>query len=113
MAFAGANGVLLNNDFNALKKAWNSSMGPAFGGKMTPDSQSLYRKLLDLGVVNSNVSQGDLNRLLKDVKFGETFGNLENRTLNNVFNNLSRAKKFAQDAYTSRRRFLENIYMDW
>jgi hypothetical protein len=101
MAFAGANGVLLNNDFNALKKAWNSSMGPAFGGKMTPDSQSLYRKLLDLGVVNSNVSQGDLNRLLKDVKFGETFGNLENRTLNNVFNNLSRAKKFAQDAYTA------------
>ena len=29
MAFAGANGVLLNNEFGALKKAWNSSMGPS------------------------------------------------------------------------------------
>jgi hypothetical protein len=107
MAFAGANGVLLNNEFGALKKAWNSSMGPAFegvpliGGKSTPQSQAFYRKLLDLGVVNSNVSQGDLNRLLKDVNFGEFSSNLQNRTLNNIVNTMSRAKRFAEDAYTA------------
>ena len=101
MAFAGANGVLLNNEFGALKKAWNSSMGPAFGGKATTESKAFYRKLLDLGVVNSNVSQGDLNRLLKDVKFGETLGKLEGRTINNIVNLMSRGKKFAQDAYTA------------
>ena len=31
----------------------------------------LYQKLLELGVVNSNVRLGDLSRLLKDVNFGE------------------------------------------
>ena len=86
MAFAGANGVLLNNEFGALKKAWNSSMGPAFGGKATTESKAFYAKLLDLGVVNSNVSQGDLNRLLKDVKFGESLGKLEGKTINNIVN---------------------------
>ena len=103
MAFAGANGVLLNNDFKSLQKAWNTSMGPAFSfsGKITPESQVFYRKLLNLGVVNSNVSQGDLNRLLKDVNFGETLGNLQNRSLNNIMKLLSRGKKFAQDAYTA------------
>ena len=101
MAFAGANGVLLNNEFGALKKAWNSSMGPAFTGKNNPQSQAFYRKLLDLGVVNSNVSQGDLNRLLSDVKFGETLGRLEGKTINNIVNLMSRGKKFAQDAYTA------------
>jgi hypothetical protein len=107
MAFAGANGVLLNNEFGALKKAWNSSMGPAFekvpfiGTKPTPQSEAFYRKLLNLGVVNSNVSQGDLNRLLKDVRFGETLGNLENKSINNIVNFMSRGKKFAQDAYTA------------
>ena len=101
MAFAGANGVLLNNEFGALKKAWNSSMGPAFGGKATTESKAFYRKLLDLGVVNSNVSQGDLNRLLSDVKFGETLGRLEGKTINNIVNLMSRGKKFAQDAYTA------------
>jgi len=76
-------------------------MGPAFGGKTTPQSQEFYRKLLDLGVVNSNVSQGDLNRLLSDVKFGETLSKLEGRTINNIVNLMSRGKKFAQDAYTA------------
>jgi hypothetical protein len=76
-------------------------MGPAFGGKATPQSEAFYRKLLNLGVVNSNVSQGDLNRLLKDVRFGETLGNLENKSINNIVNLMSRGKKFAQDAYTA------------
>tara|TARA_R110002050_G_scaffold202367_3_gene337555 strand:+ start:583 stop:5085 length:4503 start_codon:yes stop_codon:yes gene_type:complete len=103
MAFAGANGVLLNNELGALKKAWNTTMGPALvpGQTLSPNGKAFYNKLLNLGVVNSNVSQGDLNRLLKDVRFGETVGNLENRSLNNIVNIMSRGKRFAQDAYTA------------
>ena len=37
------------------------------GLKGTRKQNDLYRKLLKLGVVNSNVSLGDLSRLLKDV----------------------------------------------
>ena len=35
-----------------------------------------YRKLLDLGVVNSQVQLGDVKNLLRDVRFGENL-NLE------------------------------------
>ncbi len=74
-AFAGANGVLLNNELGALKKAWESSMGPALapiklGKEATPQAKAFYNKLLNLGVVNTNVSLGDLTRLMKDVRFG-------------------------------------------
>ena len=103
-AFAGANGVLLNNEFGALKKAWNSSMGPALapiklGKEATPEAKAFYNKLLNLGVVNTNVSLGDLTRLMKDVRFGEF--DIEGRTLNNIMSLMARGKKFAQDAYTA------------
>ena len=103
-AFAGANGVLLNNEFGALKKAWNSSMGPALapiklGKEATPEAKAFYNKLLNLGVVNSNVTLGDVTRLMKDVRFGEF--DFQGRTLNNIMSLMARGKKFAQDAYTA------------
>jgi hypothetical protein len=103
-AFAGANGVLLNNELGALKKAWESSMGPALapiklGKEATPQAKAFYNKLLNLGVVNTNVSLGDLTRLMKDVRFGEF--DIEGKTLNNVMSLMARGKKFAQDAYTA------------
>jgi hypothetical protein len=103
-AFAGANGVLLNNELGALKKAWNSSMGPALapiglGKEATPQAKAFYNKLLNLGVVNTNVSLGDVTRLMKDVRFGEF--DFQGKTLNNIMSLMSRGKKFAQDAYTA------------
>ena len=103
-AFAGANGVLLNNELGALKKAWESSMGPALapiklGKEATPQAKAFYNKLLNLGVVNTNVSLGDLTRLMKDVRFGEF--DIEGKTLNNIMSLMARGKKFAQDAYTA------------
>ena len=77
-------------------------MGPVLSKKgITPEAKAFYNKLLALGVVNTNVTLGDVTRLLKDVKFGETIGNLEGKTLNNVMGLLGRGKKFAQDAYTA------------
>jgi len=103
-AFAGANGVLLNNELGALKKAWNSSMGPALapiklGKEATPAAKAFYNKLLNLGVVNTNVTLGDVTRLMKDVRFGEF--DFQGKTLNNIMSLMARGKKFAQDAYTA------------
>ena len=103
-AFAGANGVLLNNELGALKKAWNSSMGPALapiklGKEATPQAKAFYNKLLNLGVVNTNVTLGDVTRLMKDVRFGEF--DFQGKTLNNIMSLMARGKKFAQDAYTA------------
>jgi len=103
-AFAGANGVLLNNELGALKKAWNSSMGPALapiklGKEATPEAKAFYNKLLNLGVVNTNVTLGDVTRLMKDVRFGEF--DFQGKTLNNIMSLMARGKKFAQDAYTA------------
>jgi hypothetical protein len=103
-AFAGANGVLLNNDLKSLRTAWDTTLGPLIpfsGKKMSPEGALFYDKLLKLGVVNSNVSQGDIVRLLKDVGFGDTLGNLKNRSLNNIMGNFSKLKRYAQDAYTA------------
>ena len=103
-AFAGANGVLLNNELGALKKAWNSSMGPALapiklGKEATPEAKAFYNKLLNLGVVNTSVTLGDVTRLMKDVRFGEF--DFQGKTLNNIMSLMARGKKFAQDAYTA------------
>ena len=103
-AFAGANGVLLNNELGALKKAWNSSMGPALapirlGKEATPQAKAFYNKLLNLGVVNTSVTLGDVTRLMKDVRFGEF--DFQGKTLNNIMSLMARGKKFAQDAYTA------------
>jgi hypothetical protein len=79
-------------------------MGPALapiklGKEATPEAKAFYNKLLNLGVVNTNVSLGDLTRLMKDVRFGEF--DIEGRTLNNIMSLMARGKKFAQDAYTA------------
>ena len=67
--------------------------------KGTRQQNDLYRKLLRLGVVNSNVRLGDLSRLLEDVRFGETVS--QEKALRGIFKPLSRLKNFAQDAYTA------------
>jgi hypothetical protein len=62
-------------------------------------NNEFYQELLDLGVVNTQVQLGDLKRLLKDVDFGATLNNVTG--LNGFLKKLSKAKKFAQDAYTA------------
>jgi hypothetical protein len=56
----------------------------------------LYQRLLELGVVNSNVSVGDLTRLLDDVKFGSTLGQI--KIFKGFINRLNKIQQFAQDA---------------
>ena len=95
-AFAGANGILPFGQIDDVKKAWNALQ---LSGPGMRKNNEFYQELLDLGVVNTQVQLGDLKRLLKDVDFGATLNNVTG--LNNFLKKLSKAKKFAQDAYTA------------
>ena len=71
-------------------------------GPGTRKSNEFYEELLELGVVNSQVQLGDLRKLLEDVDFGSSLNKMNSDWgLNKLLNKLSKAKKFAQDAYTA------------
>ena len=82
--FSAANGVLFENPA-VVARAFGDAFAPLqtgapvkrFLGKVTgvgfdeAAANARYRKLLDLGVVNSQVQLGDVKNLLRDVRFGE------------------------------------------
>ena len=94
-AFAAANGLIPLGDTEAVKQAKNAIQ--IFG--RNKDGNQLYQKLLNLGVVNSQVQLGDLTRLLDDVGFGSSLG--EVRAFKGLMKKLGQAKRFAEDAYTA------------
>ena len=101
-AFAAANGIIPFADPQAVKKALDALQVKGFR-----KDNEYYRKLLRLGVVNSQVQLGDLENLLRDVKFGGTVGrltegdNLASYGLNRLLKVTSKIKKFSEDAYTA------------
>jgi len=98
-AFAAANGIIPYGNTADVKAAWNALqvLGPG-----TRKSNEFYEELLELGVVNSQVQLGDLRKLLEDVDFGSSLNKMNSDWgLNKLLNKLSKAKKFAQDAYTA------------
>ena len=94
-AFATANGIIPFADTEAVKQAYNALQVTL----RTKGGNELYQELLRLGVVNSSVTQGDLQRLLKDVDFGSTINSING--FNGLLKRLSKVKQFAQDAYTA------------
>jgi len=93
-AFATANGIIPTP--SAMKEAYGALQIRLKGAQ---SQNELYRKLLKLGVVNSNVRIGDLSKLLEDVKFGETL--TSDKGLRLLLKPLSKIKSVAQDAYTA------------
>jgi len=118
--FSAANGVMFENPV-VVAKAFGEAFAPLqtgapikrFLGKVTgvgfdeTAANVRYRKLLDLGVVNSQVQLGDVKNLLRDVRFGENL-NLE-KPLESMMKKLTagagrKAKGFmkgAEDLYTA------------
>ena len=99
-AFAAANGIIpgLTVSPDDMVKAFKE----AYGALQIPGARldnPRYRELLRLGVVNTNVRLGDLQKLLKDVNFGETFDS--NVALRNMMRPLSKLKKWTEDMYTA------------
>jgi hypothetical protein len=93
--FAAANGIMPFADSEAIKQARQAVQ--IFG--RNKQGNQLYQRLLELGVVNSNVSVGDLSRLLSDVQFGSTLGQM--KVFKNMMNRINKVQQFAQDAYTA------------
>jgi hypothetical protein len=93
-AFATANGII--PDVKSMREAY-SALQTALPG--TGQNNELYRKLLELGVVNKNVALGDLNRLLTDISFGETVNS--DKFLRLMLRPLSKIKKVSEDLYTA------------
>ena len=129
-AFATANGIIPFADREAVAQAYQALQvklpGARRVGKLKVTRRSgetdaefakrqksaltgneFYQKLLKLGVVNSQVQLGDLQNLLKDVKFGGIAGtlssgdNVASYGLNRLLKTLSKVKKFSEDAYTA------------
>jgi len=93
-AFATANGIV--PDAAAIKQAYQALQTPLKG---TRQQNQLYERLLELGVVNSNVRLGDLARLMEDVNFGETMTSDKGMRL--LLKPLSKLKSVSQDLYTA------------
>ena len=129
-AFAMANGMIPFADREAVRRALNALQAPVLGARKNiaagtnikrlaneTDKQfklrkenylegnEFYRKLLKLGVVNSQVQVGDLQNLLSDVKFGGITGKvaegLDSYGLNRMLKFLGKAKKVSEDLYTA------------
>jgi hypothetical protein len=93
-AFATANGIIPTP--TAMREAY-SALQTALPG--TRQNNELYRRLLELGVVNKNVGLGDLNNLLKDISFGETVNS--DKFLRLMLRPLSKLKQVSEDFYTA------------
>ena len=93
-AFAAGNGIIPN--IEAFQTAFKSLQVPLKGAR---EQNDFYRKLLRLGVVNSNVRLGDLQRLLSDVKFGEKASSMP--ALKALLKRGSKIKKGAEEFYTA------------
>ena len=93
-AFATANGIIPSP--TAIKDAYQALQT---GLKGTRKQNDFYRKLLRLGVVNSNVRLGDLRGLLEDIDFGKTvttYGSFKT-----TYKTLTKIKQVSQDLYTA------------
>ena len=97
-AFSAANGIIpflhynpkmMYNTFRTLDVALPGSRAQA----------EAYEELVRLGVVNTNVSLGDLRGLLKDVDFGAKF--TAERGMRGIMKPLSKIKKWTEDMYTA------------
>ncbi len=101
-AFATANGLIpgltvsLDDSRTAFKEAFGMLQTNLPGTRQANDR---YRDLLRLGVVNSNVRLGDLQKLLNDVNFGETVNGAQQ--FRNLTRQTSKLKKWTEDMYTA------------
>lgn len=69
-------------------------------GVRSPESMKEYRRLLELGVVNTSTKMGDYQALLKDIDLNPD-GGFSTNVIKRMLQKLSRATKPAQDLYTA------------
>ena len=95
-AFSGANGIFFEPQlFGGLKEAVKTIQV----GTRSEAANKLYRELLELGVVNSEVRLGDLKNLMRDTKMidGINFDG----ALKAIMKRMAKFQKGAEDLYTA------------
>jgi len=104
--FSAANGIMFENPIT-VGKAFKEAFGNLQVGKTTAEQNEQYRKLLKLGVVNSQVQLGDIKNLLKDVRFGENLNldkpleSMGKKLFGGTIRGAKKGMKFAEDLYTA------------
>ena len=105
-AFSAANGIMFNP--RLVRQGFDEALGGLgprtaagilrFGERSTKEQEALYRELLELGVVNSQVQVGDLKSLFRDMGFGAKSVDIDS----GLKPMMSRLQSFAKGAF---RRF--------
>ena len=104
--FSAANGIYFE-DPRIVAKAFKDAFGNLQVGRTTAEQNEAYRKLLRLGVVNSQVQLGDIKNLLKDVRFGESLnidrplGTMGKKLFGLTARGAKKGMKLAEDLYTA------------
>ena len=104
--FSAANGIMFENPVT-VARAFKDAFGNLQVGRTTAEQNEAYRKLLRLGVVNSQVQLGDIKNLLKDVRFGENLNidkpleTMGKKLFGLGTRGLKKGMKFAEDLYTA------------
>ena len=102
-AFSAANGIMFNP--RLVRQGFDEALGGLgprtvagilkFGERSTKEQEALYRELLDLGVVNSQVQVGDLKNLFRDMGFGAKSVDIDS----GLKPMMSRLQSFAKGAF--------------
>ena len=98
-AFSVANGTLFTNPA-LVKRAMTKAIKSVQLGVRSPEAMKEYRRLLELGVVNTSTKMGDYQALLKDIDLNPD-GGFSTNLFKRMLQKLSRATKPAQDLYTA------------
>jgi len=104
--FSAANGIMFE-DPRVVAKAFKEAFGDLQVGTRSEAANESYRKLLRLGVVNSQVQLGDIKNLLKDVRFGENLNidkpleSMGKKLFGAGVRGAKKGMKFAEDLYTA------------
>jgi hypothetical protein len=104
--FSAANGIMFE-DPRVVAKAFKEAFGDLQVGTRSEAANESYRKLLKLGVVNSQVQLGDIKNLLRDVRFGENLNidkpleSMGKKLFGAGVRGAKKGMKFAEDLYTA------------
>src|SRR5210317_967928 len=104
--FSAANGIMFE-DPRVVAKAFKEAFGDLQVGTRSEAANESYRKLLRLGVVNSQVQLGDIKNLLKDVRFGENLNidkpleSMGKKLFGTGVRGAKKSMKIAKDLYTA------------
>ena len=104
--FSAANGIMFE-DPRVVGKAFKEAFGNLQVGTRPEAANETYRKLLRLGVVNSQVQLGDIKNLLQDVRFGENLNidkpleSMGKKLFGLGVRGAKKGMKFAEDLYTA------------